>query len=108
MVEDPAVDVVIELIGGERDALELISAALKKNKHVVTANKEVIAKHGNSFKGEIDSGQLRFEAAVAGAIPILQGIGVGMVANDFSSITGIVNGTSNYILSNMSQEGASF
>ena len=108
LVEDPAIDVVIELIGGERDALELISAALKKNKHVVTANKEVIAKHGNSFKGEIDSGQLRFEAAVAGAIPILQGIGVGMVANDFSSITGIVNGTSNYILSNMSQKGASF
>ena len=108
LVEDPAIDVVIELIGGERDALELISAALKKNKHVVTANKEVIAKHGNSFKGEIDSGQLRFEAAVAGAIPILQGIGVGMVANDFSSITGIVNGTSNYILTNMSQEGASF
>ena len=108
LVEDPAIDVVIELIGGERDALELISAALKKNKHVVTANKEVIAKHGNSFKGEIDSGQLRFEAAVAGAIPILQGIGVGMVANDFNSITGIVNGTSNYILSNMSQEGASF
>ena len=108
LVEDPVIDVVIELIGGEQDALELISAALKKNKHVVTANKEVIAKHGNSFKGEIDSGQLRFEAAVAGAIPILQGIGVGMVANDFSSITGIVNGTSNYILSNMSQEGASF
>ena len=108
LVEDPAIDVVIELIGGEQDALELISAALKKNKQVVTANKEVIAKHGNSFKGEIDSGQLRFEAAVAGAIPILQGIGVGMVANDFSSITGIVNGTSNYILSNMSQEGASF
>ena len=108
LVEDPAIDVVIELIGGEQDALGLISAALKKNKHVVTANKEVIAKHGNSFKGEIDSGQLRFEAAVAGAIPILQGIGVGMVANDFSSITGIVNGTSNYILSNMSREGASF
>ena len=108
LVEDPAIDVVIELIGGEQDALGLISAALKKNKHVVTANKEVIAKHGNSFKGEIDSGQLRFEAAVAGAIPILQGIGVGMVANDFRSITGIVNGTSNYILSNMSREGASF
>ena len=68
------IDVVIELIGGEQDALELISASLKKNKHVVTANKEVIAKHGNSFKGEIDSGRLRFEAAVAGAIPILQGI----------------------------------
>ena len=108
LVEDPAIDVVIELIGGEKDALGLISAALKKNKHVVTANKEVIAKHGNSFRGEIDSGQLRFEAAVAGAIPILQGIGVGMVANDFSSITGIVNGTSNYILSNMSIEAASF
>ncbi len=108
LVEDPAIDVVIELIGGEQDALKLISAALKKNKHVVTANKEVIAKHGNSFKREIDSGQLRFEAAVAGAIPILQGIGTGMVANDFSSITGIVNGTSNYILSNMSREGASF
>ena len=108
LVEDPAIDVVIELIGGEQDALELISAALKQNKHVVTANKEVIAKHGNSFKGEIDSGLLRFEAAVAGAIPILQGIGVGMVANDFGSIAGIVNGTSNYILSNMSQEGASF
>ena len=108
LVEDPTIDVVIELIGGEQDALELISSALKKNKHVVTANKEVIAKHGNTFKGEIDSGQLRFEAAVAGAIPILQGIGVGMVANDFSSITGIVNGTSNYILSNMSQQGASF
>ena len=108
LVEDPAIDVVIELIGGEQDALGLISAALKKNKHVVTANKEVIAKHGNSFRGEIDSGQLRFEAAVAGAIPILQGIGVGMVANDFSSITGIVNGTSNYILSNMSIEAASF
>ena len=108
LVEDPAIDVVIELIGGEQDALGLISASLKKNKHVVTANKEVIAKHGNSFRGEIDSGQLRFEAAVAGAIPILQGIGVGMVANDFSSITGIVNGTSNYILSNMSIEAASF
>ncbi|MAI57198.1 MAG: homoserine dehydrogenase, partial [Gammaproteobacteria bacterium] len=108
LVEDPTIDVVIELIGGERDALGLISAALKKNKHVVTANKEVIAKHGNSFRGEIDSGQLRFEAAVAGAIPILQGIGVGMVANDFSSITGIVNGTSNFILSNMSIEAASF
>ena len=108
LVEDPAIDVVIELIGGEQDALGLISAALEKNKHVVTANKEVIAKHGNSFRGEIDSGQLRFEAAVAGAIPILQGIGVGMVANDFSSITGIVNGTSNYILSNMSIEAASF
>ncbi|MFQ3364170.1 MAG: homoserine dehydrogenase, partial [Candidatus Azotimanducaceae bacterium] len=107
LVADPEVDVVLELIGGEGLAKELIESALAANKPVVTANKAVVAAHGDQLLagGNVP---LRFEAAVAGAIPIIQSLSQGLAANRINAIYGIINGTCNYMLTVMEEEGLAF
>jgi homoserine dehydrogenase len=108
LYNDPAIDVVLELIGGETDALDLINQSLLAGKAVVTANKAVIATHGNEILLGNTKAPLKFEAAVAGAIPIIQAVQSGLVANRFEHLLGIINGTSNYILTAMQEQGARF
>ena len=107
LVADPEVDVILELIGGEGLAKDLIESALAAGKPVVTANKAVIAAHGNQLLagGNVP---LRFEAAVAGAIPIIQSLRQGLAANRIDAIYGIINGTCNYMLTVMEEEGLGF
>ena len=106
----PNIDVVIELIGGYGIAKELVLAAIANGKHVVTANKALIAVHGNEIfaaakaKGVI----VAFEAAVAGGIPIIKALREGLTANQIEWIAGIINGTTNFILSEMRDKGSSF
>ncbi len=102
------VDIVVELIGGEHPAREFILAALERGKPVVTANKAVIANHGNELMASNIEASLRYEAAVAGAIPIIQAVESGLVANRFEYLVGIINGTCNYILTAMQDQGADF
>ncbi len=104
---DEQIDMVVELIGGEDVAYEFIQAALAAGKPVITANKAVIAAHGNTLLSH-NAAPLRFEAAVAGAIPIIQAIQHGLVANRFEHVVGIINGTCNYILTAMQEQGAAF
>ena len=101
---DSRLDVIVELMGGEDLAKDLIVGATAQGKAVVTANKAVIALHGN----ELARQNLRYEAAVAGAIPIIQALRQGLVANRFSGLSGIINGTCNYMLSAMEEEGVGF
>ncbi len=108
LVEDPEVDIIVELIGGETAARELIQSALGAGKPVVTANKAVIANYGNQLFASNSRIPLRFEAAVAGAIPIISAIQQGLVANQFEHVVGIINGTCNYILTAMQNDGAQF
>ncbi|MDA7784414.1 homoserine dehydrogenase [Pseudomonadales bacterium] len=107
LVADPEVDVILELIGGEGLAKDLIESALAADKSVVTANKAVIAAHGDQLLagGNVP---LRFEAAVAGAIPIIQSLHQGLAANRIDAIYGIINGTCNYMLTVMEEEGLAF
>ena len=104
------VDVVVELIGGEEQALKLVGAALQRGQHVVTANKAIIACHGNELleQAHRQGVGLGFEAAVAGGIPVLGALRSGLAANRVRMLAGIVNGTSNYILTAMAEQGASF
>ena len=104
------VDVVVELIGGEDRALELVSDALGRGQHVVTANKAIIARHGDELleRARRQGVGLGFEAAVAGGIPVLGALRDGLAANRVRTLAGIVNGTSNYILTAMAAQGASF
>ncbi|MBI4025910.1 MAG: homoserine dehydrogenase [Verrucomicrobia bacterium] len=104
------VDVVVELMGGCDTARELILASLRAGKPVVTANKALLAEHGPEIFGEANrfGTPIYFEASVAGGIPIIQSLREGLVANRFRLIYGIVNGTCNYILSRMAQDGAAF
>ncbi|MEE2823796.1 MAG: homoserine dehydrogenase [Pseudomonadota bacterium] len=104
LLNDSRLDVIVELMGGEDLAKDLIVGATAQGKAVVTANKAVIALHGN----ELARQNLRYEAAVAGAIPIIQALRQGLVANRFSGLSGIINGTCNYMLSAMEEEGVSF
>jgi homoserine dehydrogenase len=110
IVKNPDIDVVIELIGGYGIAKALILEAISHGKHVVTANKALLALHGNEIfaaaraKGVI----VAFEAAVAGGIPIIKALREGLVANRIEWIAGIINGTTNFILSEMRSKGASF
>ena len=110
IVKNPDIDVVIELIGGYGIAKALILEAISNGKHVVTANKALLALHGNEIfaaaraKGVI----VAFEAAVAGGIPIIKALREGLVANRIEWIAGIINGTTNFILSEMRSKGASF
>ncbi|MAT83963.1 MAG: homoserine dehydrogenase [Gammaproteobacteria bacterium] len=106
----PDVDVVVELIGGEDTALELQQAALEAGKAVVTANKAVIALHGDELfeAAERQGVPICFEAAVAGGIPIISAITRGLAANEVQWIAGIINGTSNYILTAMTEGGEAF
>jgi homoserine dehydrogenase len=110
VVNDPDVDIVVELIGGERPAKDLILAALDNGKHVVTANKALIAKHGNEiFAKASEKGlMVAFEAAVAGGIPIIKALREGLTANKIQWVAGIINGTCNFILTEMRDKGRDF
>jgi len=108
---NPDIDVIIELVGGEDGiALQVVEAALKNKKHVITANKALIAKHGNQLVNlaEENNVKILFEAAVAGAIPIIKTLKESTASNNISAIYGILNGTCNYILTSMEREGVSF
>ena len=110
LINDPQIDILIELIGGIHPAKEYIIEALRKGKHVVTANKALLALHGQElFTEAADRGKsIYFEASVGAGIPIIKSLREGLVANRFNGILGIVNGTSNYILSSMSKNNCSF
>ncbi|NQT88252.1 homoserine dehydrogenase [bacterium] len=107
---DPEVEVVIELVGGTTFARELVLRALAAGKCVVTANKALIAEHGRELfdAARANGVSIAFEAAVGGGIPIVVGLRDGLIANDIQSVMGIVNGTSNYILTRMANEGARY
>lgn len=107
---DPEIDVVCELMGGTGIALDVTLAALKAGKTVVTANKALVCDHGEAVfaAAEQGGGQILFEASVAGGIPVIKAIKDGLVINRFSSIYGILNGTCNYMLTRMTNEGASY
>ncbi len=107
---DPEVDIVVELIGGYTVAKELVLKAIANGKHVVTANKALLALHGNEiFAAAQKQGvMVAFEAAVAGGVPIIKALREGLTANRIEWIAGIINGTSNFILSEMRDKGFSF
>ena len=110
LVRDERVDVIVELIGGTQIAKRLVLEALRNGKDVVTANKALLAEHGDEiFKAAQKSGrQIFFEASVGGGIPVIKALREGLVANRINSIHSIINGTSNYILSEMSERKMSF
>jgi homoserine dehydrogenase len=110
VINDPDIDIVVELVGGIHPAKEIVLRALSKGKHVVTANKLLLAAEGKEIfqKARDLNREIYFEASVAGGVPIIKTIREGMVGNRFSSVFGILNGTSNYILSSMSDGGVSF
>lgn len=110
ILEDPDMDIVIELIGGYQPALKFILKAMENGKHVVTANKALLAKHWEeiletAFKNGV---RVCFEASVGGGIPLLEPLNDSLAANQIQSIYGIINGTANYILTKMSEEGREF
>jgi homoserine dehydrogenase len=110
LIDDPAVDIVVELIGGYDAARRLILRSIERGKHVVTANKALLALHGAEIfdaaaRRGVDVG---FEASVAGGIPILRSIREGLVANRIESLHGIMNGTTNYVLTEMEKTGEDF
>ena len=110
VINHPDIDVVIELIGGYEPARKFLLQAIDQGKHVVTANKALLAKHGGEiFLAAAEKGlSIGFEASIGGAIPIIRSIREAFVANRIQSIEGIVNGTANYILSKMSDENCDF
>ena len=110
VVADPEVDIVIELIGGTDPALMLVRTALENGKPVITGNKELLAAHGPElYAVAAEHGvDLLFEAAVAGGIPLIRPLRESLVGEDISRVMGIINGTTNYILTKMSQEGADY
>ncbi len=108
LLTDPNVDMILELIGGDTTALDLIRRGLAANKPVVTANKAILAAHGNELMAGRGRQLLRFEAAVAGAIPIIQGLSGGLAANRLGGLFGIINGTCNYIFGEMEANGTAF
>lgn len=110
LVQDPNLDVIVEVIGGIHPAKELILKALRCGKHVVTANKALLAEHGRELFGEAkkQGRQLFFEASVGGGIPVIKVLREGLIANRINSIYSIINGTSNYILTKMAEEHLDF
>ena len=110
VVDDPDIDIVVELIGGLEPARELVLQAIAKGKHVVTANKHLVAKHGNEIfaAAQAKGVMVAFEAAVAGGIPIIKAVREGLTANRIEWLAGIINGTSNFILTEMRDKGAAF
>ncbi|MGV7209264.1 homoserine dehydrogenase [Oxalobacteraceae bacterium A2-2] len=110
IVNDPEIDIVVELIGGYDQARELVLQAIANGKHVVTANKALLAVHGNEiFAAAQDKGvMVAFEAAVAGGIPIIKALREGLTANRIAWLAGIINGTTNFILSEMRDKGLDF
>ena len=110
VVDDPGIDLVVELIGGVEPARDLVSRALGAGKPVVTGNKELLAAHGPELyamaaKHGVD---LLFEAAVAGGIPLIRPLRESLVGEEITRVMGIVNGTTNYILTQMTQHGAPY
>jgi homoserine dehydrogenase len=110
VVNNPEIDIVVELIGGDTLAKELVLLAIENGKHVVTANKALIAVHGNEiFARAREKGvMVGFEAAVAGGIPVIKAIREGLAANRINWLAGIINGTGNFILSEMREKGRTF
>ncbi|MDD2699961.1 MAG: homoserine dehydrogenase [Sideroxydans sp.] len=110
VVSDPDVDIVVELIGGYGVAKELVMKAIANGKHVVTANKALLAVHGNEiFEAAQEQGvMVAFEAAIAGGIPIVKAVREGLTANRIEWVAGIINGTTNFILSEMRDKGLAF
>jgi len=110
VVDDPDIDIIIELIGGEGIARELILRAIDTGKQIVTANKALLAVHGNAiFKAATEKGvDLAFEAGVGGCLPIIKSLRESLVGNHIKSMAGILNGTCNYILSKSTDDGSSF
>ena len=110
VVDDPEVEIVVELIGGYSPALELVMRAIDNGKHVVTANKALIAMHGNEIFAAAQARGITvaFEAAVAGGIPIIKAVREGLAANQIELAAGIINGTANYILTEMRERGRDF
>ena len=110
VLQRPDIDIVVELIGGTEHARTYILQAIANGKHVVTANKALLARHGNEiFSAAHAKGvMVAFEGAVAGGIPIIKALREGLTANRIEWIAGIINGTSNFILSEMRATGASF
>ncbi|NMF60336.1 homoserine dehydrogenase [Pseudanabaena yagii] len=110
IVNDPAINIVVEVIGGIEPAKSLILKAIANGKHVVTANKAVIARHGNEIfsASKQKNVYVMLEAAACGGIPVIQALKQSLGANRITELTGIVNGTTNYILSRMYFEGADF
>lgn len=110
IIADPEIDIVVELIGGETIAKDLVLKAIENGKHVVTANKALIALHGNEiFSKALKKGvMVAFEAAVAGGIPIIKAIREGLSGNQIQWLAGIINGTGNFILTEMRDKGRDF
>jgi homoserine dehydrogenase len=110
VVNDPELEIIVELIGGDTLAYDLVMRAIEQGKHVVTANKALIAKHGNEiFAAARDKGvMVAFEAAVAGGIPIIKAIREGLAGNHIEWLAGIINGTGNFILTEMRDKGRDF
>ena len=110
VARDPDVDVLVELIGGTTVAHDLIKLAIQQGKHVVTANKALIAEHGNELIAAAEAAgvQIRYEAAVAGGIPVIKVLRESLAANAVTEVAGIINGTGNFILTEMSTKGRAF
>ena len=110
VVNHPDIDVVLELIGGTGLTKELVETAINNGKHVITANKALIANHGNELIKLANKKQVRllFEASVAGGIPIIKSLEQGLSANNIESLAGIINGTVNFILTDMKEKGRDF
>ena len=106
LLDDPAISVIIEVMGGEHPALEYMQRALRAGKHVITANKEVLAKHGPDLAAlaRQHDASLSYEASVGGGIPLIAPFSQGLLANNVTSIRAIINGTTNYILTKMARE----
>lgn len=110
IINDPEISIVIELIGGEQPALDYITAAIKNGKHIVTANKEVISKHGYDLclLAKQNGVEIRFEASVGGGIPLIAPFQRDIIVNRVAAIHAILNGTTNYILTKMAEEDLDF
>ncbi len=110
LVNDPAVDIVVELIGGTEAAFDLVAAALRAGKPVVTGNKALLAERGAELfaLSKQEQTAIHFEAAVAGGIPIIKAVQESLIANRIETIAGIINGTSNYILQRMTEAGLAY
>ena len=110
VVNHPEIDVVLELIGGFGLAKELVEKAINNGKHIITANKALIGNHGNELIKLANKKKVRFlfEASVAGGIPIIKALEQGLSANNIESVAGIINGTGNFILTDMKEKGRDF
>lgn len=110
VIGDPEVDIVVEMIGGIDAARRIVLDSLAAGKHIVTANKALLAEHGSEIfaKAREADRAVAFEASVAGGVPIISALSVGLAANQIQSLTAILNGTCNYILTKMTREGVSY